>query len=208
MNYKSNTLKIPGFIVCLLFALLFVSVLSTAALPYGAGTYGSCTYGSCTITLSTSGTVSLNLHPNGSGVYTIQKDEVNVKSGASVGYNLSLSSSSANTNLVNGSDTISTNSGTYTSPTSLSLNSWGYRLDGINNFGAGPTSSVTNVSSSSLSFAGIPASGTPDSIVTTTVASAPTVGDNYGIWYGVRADLTPPAGTYSQTLTYTATQNP
>ncbi len=203
MRIRLKLIKVGGWAA----SLLFLISIPTLALPYGSGSYGTCTYDQCGISLTTSGTVNLSLHPTGSGVYTIQKDALNVKTGGSTGYTLSLESNTASAALISGSNTIPSVSASYDSPQALGLNSWGYRMDSVHNFGAGPTSAITNGSSSSLLFAPLPVNASPDIIVSTTAASL-TAGDDYSIWYGVRADMAPPAGTYTQTILYTATQKP
>lgn len=176
------------------------------ALPYGTGTYGTCTFSTCSISLSTTGSVNLNASPTNDGIYTIQNDVVNITSGASTGYSLSVESATASTNLINGSDTISTTSGTFISPQFLDMNSWGYRVDNVGGFGSGPTTAVTNAASSSATFAGLPANGTPDVFMSKASASG-VGGDNYNVWYGLHVDRTPSNGTYTQSVLYTVTQN-
>lgn len=193
-------------LVVLILAVLVVPSLVFAT-PYGAGTYGSCTYNNtCTISIATSGTVTLPATTNPSGVVTIDKDIVTVTTNSSGGYTLSLESvSGSSSQLVNGGEVIPAISATAASPATLGLNEWGYRIDGALGFGAGPTSAITSQPSSSLTFAGVPLLGAPQDIKVT-ASSAPS-GDVTNVWYGVRADMTKPAGTYSSTVTYTAVLN-
>jgi len=193
-------------LVVLILAVLVVPSLVFAT-PYGAGTYGSCTYNNtCTISIATSGTVTLPATTNPSGVVTIDKDIVTVTTNSSGGYTLSLESvSGSSSQLVNGGEVIPAISATAASPATLGLNEWGYRIDGALGFGAGPTSAITSQPSSSLTFAGVPLLGAPQDIKVT-ASSAPS-GDVTNVWYGVRADMTKPAGTYTSTVTYTAVLN-
>ena len=85
------------------------------------------------------------------------------------------------------------------------MNEWGYRIDGALGFGAGPTSAITSQPSSSLTFAGVPLLGAPQEIKVT--ASGAPSGDVTNVWYGIRADISKPSGTYTSTVTYTAIIN-
>jgi len=190
-----------------LLALVFVGV--AAASPYGSDQYGTCQYGSCSISLSTSGTVSLPLTPvGGSTICTTQADSVGVLTDASDGFTLKLADNDTNTTLVGSSHggTFTASSGTPASPSVLTAGKWGYRVDGLGGMGSGPTSAGTNTAPLSLTFAGVqPSSGTPDTIVTTSVAANPTVTTN--VWYGVCAASTQLADTYTDVVTYTAVTN-
>ncbi len=192
-------------VIGLLVALLAPSIVF--ATNYGSGVYGSCTYNeTCTISIATSGTVTLPATTNPSGVVTIDKDIVTVTTNSSGGYTLSLESvSGSSSELVNGGEVIPAISATAGSPATLGLNEWGYRIDGALGFGAGPTSAITSQPSSSLTFAGVPLLGAPQDIKVT-ASSAPS-GDVTNIWYGLRADMSKPAGTYTSTVTYTAVLN-
>lgn len=193
----------------LVIGLLVVLLAPSFALAtnYGEGIYGSCTYNeTCSISLTTSGTVTLPLTPSPSGAVTIDKDVVNVTTNSGGGYTLRLESvSGTSNNLVNGGEDIPAISATPGSPATLGLNEWGYRIDGALGFGAGPSSAITNQPSSSLTFAGVPLLGSPQNIKIT-ASSAPS-GDITNVWYGVRADISKPAGNYSSTVTYTAILN-
>lgn len=177
------------------------------ASPYGYGSYGSCAYQECSITMETDSTVSLPVTPTDSGVYTIAEDVVEVTTNSSEGYTLQLASASLSENgLVGDDDTIETSSGTTASPVTLASNRWGFRVDGFDGFGMGPTTPVTNQSSSALTFAGIPLSGSPITINTTSEEA--TSGDSTSVWYGIHVNNSVPAGTYTATVVYTAVMNP
>lgn len=188
----------------LAFALYSVTILS--ALPYGAGTYGTCTYSTCGISITTSGTVSLPVTPSSSGVNTTAEDEVSVTTDASTGYTLTFLDSDTDTDLDSASDAITASSGTQASPVTLSLNTWGYRIDGLSGFGAGPTSAQNSDSGALYTFAGVPASDqTAHTLKTTTAAANPA--DVTSVWYGVRIDTNIDSGTYTGQVTYTAVTN-
>lgn len=176
---------------------------SAGASLYGRGLYGACSYGSCSISVASDTTVSLPLTPDTNSVYTIAKDSVVVTTKSSLGFTLTLESDSATENSLDGSSaSIDASSATPASPAVLALNTWGFRVDGLSGFGAGPTSAITNQSSSALTFAGVPLMGSATIIRDYSTAAGAGVATD--VWYGVRADLTKPADTYTRTVTYTA----
>lgn len=189
---------------------LFVASAITqhvTASPYGYGKYGSCKYQACTIAIETSSAVSLPVTPTDAGVYTVAEDNVEVTTNSSRGYTLALSSSSPTEDgLVGDSDVIENSSGTTASPIVLASNSWGFRVDGFDGFGMGPTTAINSQPTSSLTFAGVPLLGSPV-IFNTTDEEAP-LGDSNSVWYGVHVNNTIAADTYMATVVYTATMNP
>ena len=156
-----------------------------------------------TISISTSGSVTLNVTPVSGGSQTSASDTVSVSTNNSSGYYLTLSDSDANTNLVNGGNNIAAHAGTQASPSALANNRWGYRVDSIGGFSTGGAVE-NNVTTSSITYAGIPASGSPNTIKTTGATAS---GDTTTVWYAVKADTTNPKGTYTDIVTYTATTN-
>lgn len=154
--------------------------------------------------LTTSGTVNINAVPTGAGVQTTASDTITVSTNDAAGYTLSLAETGVSTSLVSGSDTIVQTTGTKASPVALVAGKWGYRVDGIGGFGAGPTSSGSNAAIGSVTFAAVPGSGSPDTLKTT---SAPATSDTTTVWYSVAVDTSQPAGTYTNSVTYTATAN-
>lgn len=153
---------------------------------------------------TSSGTVTANVTPTGAGAQTIASDTLTVSTNNTLGYTLQIADSDATTTLVSGSDTIDASSGTQASPVAQSVNTWGYRVDGVGGFGAGPTSGQNSGAISSLTFAGMPANSSPNTIKTTASTAS---NDTTTVWYGVAADTTQPTGTYSDSVTYTATAN-
>lgn len=189
--------------------LIVFSILMTdasLALPYGVGTYGTCQYDTCSLSLTSGGTLSLNISPTSDGVYSTLNDEVEVGTGSSTGYTLSLADADTNTNLVNGGDTVAASSGTQASPIILIVNTWGYRVDGLSGFGAGPTTSQNSSPNSTFTFAGVPASDqTAHSLKVTSAAASPP--ETTMVWYGARINNTKPSGTYTDQVVYTAVTN-
>jgi hypothetical protein len=160
---------------------------------------------SSVISLSTSGTVNINVTPAGAGVQTIANDTVTVSTNDTAGYTLQLGETSSGTTLLSGSNTIAASTGTQTTPIVETAGTWGYRVDGIGGFGSGPTSGASNAAiSGSIKFAGVAASGSPNTIKTTSTTAT---NDTLSVWYGVAVDTSQPSGTYTNSVTYTATAN-
>lgn len=156
------------------------------------------------ISISSGATVSLSLTPTAGGVVSSASNTVSVSTNNSSGYTLTLANSDATTNLVSGGNTIAAHSGTQASPTALAANTWGYRVVGVGGFGAGAYSAETNNGSSSSTWAGVPATSSPVTLKTTATTAS---NDTTTVWYGVRANSTKVGGTYTDTVTYTATTN-
>lgn len=155
--------------------------------------------------LTSSGTVHVDVTPSGSGAQTIASDTVTVSTNDPSGYTLALAETSASTDLVSGGNTIPASAGSQASPIAMIANTWGYRVDGIGGFGAGPTSGQSSAAiSGSIKFAAVPASGSPNTIKTT---SGVATNDTTSVWYGVAANTSQAFGTYTNSVTYTATTN-
>ena len=190
----------------ILIVVFMLPTLSASAINYNSGTYGSCQYSSCSITLTSNGSVSLNVTPSGAGSCTTASDTATVTTDDSNGYSLTLADMTTNTALVNGAATIPASGGSLVSPIPLTADRWGYRVDGVGGFGAGPTTAQSNVGLNSTTYAGIqPSNATADTIATTSVPANPAVSTT--VWYSVcaRADVVP--GAYTTVVTYTAITN-
>lgn len=190
--------------------IVIAGTLGVLVLPFAAGaasnsatTTINATLAS-TITVTSSGTVNLAITPASGGNQTTASDSVSVSTNNAAGYNLRLADGDANTNLVSGANNIAAHAGTQASPTALANNSWGYRVDGVGGFGAGPTSGSVDQASNASTFAGVPGTGSPNTLKNTaTTASS----DVTTVWYSAKADSTKPNGTYTDSVTYTATTN-
>ncbi|HET7827739.1 MAG TPA: hypothetical protein VFK97_02640 [Candidatus Saccharimonadales bacterium] len=189
------------------FLLLSGVVAAYTTGTYGSGAYGTCQYGAaCSISVSSNGSLSLNITPAAGGKCTIQSDSVSVLTDDTNGYTLTLNDSSTSTALTNGASTIPASGGTVASPTAIAANTWGYRVDGLGGFGSGPTTSQTNISPNGTLIAGIEASNqTADTIATHSGAANPAVSTT--VWYAVCADTSVPSGSYSSQAVYTAVAN-
>lgn len=187
--------------------LITMAVMSPArGLPYGIGAYGTCQFGSCSITLTSSVSLSADITPSGAATCTVVKDDVSVRTGSSTGYTLQVSDSDTDTGLnKSGGGTIAATTGTRTAPSTLTANKWGYRIDNLAGFGAGPTSAASNVSIPAVQFAGMPVLGSADLIATK--ASAASVAEVTPVWYGLCLNTSIPTGSYTDTVIYTAITN-
>ncbi len=154
--------------------------------------------------LTTSGTVNINATPTGSGVQTISNDTVTVSTNDVAGYTLQLAETGASSTLNSGANNIAASSGSQAVPIAQAINTWGYRVDGIGGFGAGPTSGQTNAAVGAIKFAGVPATASPNTIKTTATTAS---NDTTSVWYGVAVNTSTPNGTYTNSVTYTATAN-
>ncbi len=182
-------------------AIVSLPVFSASAADDTANTTINANIGSA-ISISSTGTVNINLIPTSAGVVSSGSDTVSVSTNNAAGYDLSLNMTTANRNLVNGATNIVPTAGSLTAPAALDNNSWGYRVDGAGGFGAGPTAAETNVANSAHTWAGVPANGATNVIKTTSTTAN---NDQTIVWYGVKANSSLPNGTYSGTVVYTAT---
>lgn len=155
------------------------------------------------ISISSGATVNVSVTPVVGGSQSSASDAITVATNNASGYALTLADADADTDLVSGSNTIDAHTGVHATPTALANNSWGYAVPG-GNFDIS-YSALNNVTSSGTLWAGVPASGSPVTLKTT---ASTTAGDVTTIWYSVKADTTKPNGTYTDTVTYTATTNP
>ena len=198
---KKNSIK--KVLTLVLLAGLISTPLTVFAATDSENTTINANLGS-TISITTSGSVALNVTPVSGGSQTSASDTVSVSTNNSAGYTLTLADSDADTDLENGGNSIVAHAGTQASPTALANNRWGYRVDSIGGFNTGGAVE-NNVTSSSITYAGVPATGAPNTIKTTAATAS---GDTTTVWYAVKADTSKPNGTYSDIVTYTATTNP
>lgn len=179
---------------------------TTDSSVYGSGSFGDCDYGTCTITLTDTGTPTLTVVPTPTGVCSVQSDTVSVLTDSTTGYSLTMTTSTTNNAMQGASTSLAASSGTSSSPTTLAVNTWGYRVDGLASFGAGPTTAQSSGSVPSVTFAGVPASNQSSTQVSYSTSPANPAQDTK-VWYGVCADSSIPVDTYSATVVYTAVTN-
>ena len=176
------------------------------ALTYGAGTYGTCQYGTCSISITSGASVSLAVNPvPGSVRCTVVSNQVDVSTGASTGFTLTQSSTTAQTALADGVSgaTLPAVSGTVASPVLLAADQWGFRVD-TGAFGTGPTSAVSDAPIPSLPFASVGAQTAPAQVATSNAPANPT---STLVWYGMCVDMQQPAASYTGSILYTAVTN-
>jgi len=155
--------------------------------------------------LSSSGTVNINTTPTAGGVQTIASDTVTVSTNDAAGYTLKLGETAAASALTSGGNTIPAVTGTQAAPVVQTANTWGYRVDSVGGFGAGPTSGATNAAiSGTIKFAPVPATASPDTLKATATTAS---NDTTTVWYGVSVNTATPSGTYTNSVTYTAIAN-
>jgi len=173
-----------------------------------ANTTVSATVGD-TISIGTGTTVSFTIAPTSGGVVSSSSDTVTVSTNKNAGYNLTVADADATTTLVSGSDTFTASSGTKAAPTTLSNGKWGFAVangtTGIGTNGFDPSyTTETNNASSTSKWAGMPATGAPMMIKTTASTAS---NDTTTVWYAAKANTSQPSGTYTDSVTYTATTN-
>lgn len=195
----SGRLAAATALVAVILSPVVASAISTTANTTVNATVSS------VISMTTSTTVAIGITPTASGAMSSSSDAVSVSTNNSLGYTLTLADTDATTTLVSGANTIAADSGTQAVPSaSLTLNRWGYRVDSIGGFGAGATTAETNIASSAFKWAGVPATGAPNTIKS---ASTTATNDITTVWYGVKVDTSKPNGVYTDSVTYTATTN-
>ncbi|HTE22461.1 MAG TPA: hypothetical protein VK674_05480 [Candidatus Limnocylindria bacterium] len=155
-------------------------------------------------TFTTSGTVTLGaLTPDATGRQSTNTDVVTVSTNDGDGFTLTLQDADATRTLVSGGNSFAASAGTPAVPITLVNNAWGWRVDGLSSFGAGPGAVISNAVPSALTYAGIPANASPFTLATTAAPGS----DVTDVWYSARANDTQPTGTYTDIVTYTATVN-
>ena len=140
--------------------------------------------------------LDLNLTPSSSGTLATSDATVNVSTNNSTGYTLSMSTTTDNTALThtNGTNSINSTSSPVSSSTALSSNTWGWY----------PSSLATNPGGSNYQFAAIPSLSSAYTLKSTDAMST---NDETTVSFGVMADTSIPAGSYSNTITFTAIAN-
>ena len=204
LNYAAGTSAVffSSFMITLLASSIFIPQQSTNAkvtsITNAAGQ---------SLTLTSLGNINLSSSPTAEGTYTAAKDSLNIKTNAS-GYQLYLSMNNDNTNgnrLYQNGDTSSTSylsapSGTFSAPSELQNNTWGYAIPSTSTFNdAYSTPTPSPVSK----WAAMPLRSNAQLIKSST-SSAPDPGDNLDVYYGVKATAALPNGIYSNIIAYTA----
>ncbi|HEY4963346.1 MAG TPA: hypothetical protein VIH90_01485 [Candidatus Saccharimonadales bacterium] len=204
LSFRIKSTK-PLILTGSLFAFALVSSSTLAASALTTSTTVSSVISPVISLLTSNGTVNVNVVPTGSGAQTVASDTVTVSTNDSAGYVLQLAETGASGNLVSGGNSITGSTGTQTTPAVMAVNTWGYRVDSLGGFGTGPTSGQTSTAiSGTIKYAGVPATASPNTLKTTATTAS---NDVTTVWYGVAANTTQPSGTYTNSVTYTATAN-
>lgn len=149
-------------------------------------------------------TVTLGaITPDNTGKQSIASDTVTANTNDTAGLTITMASNSAATTMVSGANTIAAIGGTPAAPIALTNGTWGWRIDSLATFGAGPTTLISNAAPNAGTFAAIPATGSPYTIK----ATAATGSTTNTVWYSSRVNNVQPIGAYVATVTYTITTN-
>ncbi len=146
-------------------------------------------------TNATNGEISIPISPLASGATGSNDLTVSVHTNNQTGYKLTMSSDTPDTSLthqVENTKKIASTANTLEAPAALTNNTWGYSA-----WGEGQ-------STSSTTFSRIPSLSAPDTLRTTSDISDPT---DTKLTFGAKVDTTIPSGTYTNTVTFTATSN-
>ena len=182
-RYLFNT---SVFVAFLVFSFLSFTLISPIV-SSNAGTNISTAQidtGPYTMSISTDSLTSIDITPNSSQVTYTGTDSVSYTNTCPYGMNVTMSSSSENTDLIRAG----TDSGTKTIPTistgtTLTDNTWGFSTDNGSTYNPIPT--LIN----------------PTTIIDTTSATTTTATLNLS--YGIRVDNSIPSGNYSNDIVYT-----
>jgi hypothetical protein len=168
---------------------------------------------------TTSGTVNVNVSSAAGVKQTINTDVVTISTNDTGGYTLTLQDGNNSNALCTapgaGCTGIPATSATTAAPALMSTaNIWGFHKDDgtttwcstASNCGStfGTSLSSNQTASGTLKFAAVPVSGSPYTLKTTAATASSDVTD---IWYAVNVDPTQASGTYTDSVTYTATAN-
>jgi hypothetical protein len=169
----------PLLVVFGVFCVLSIAP-TVAASPFGEGVFGAhVPFGSLTsLSIALGGNVSLNLTPSGSTFVGSGSHTITVTSTDVVGYALYIYGTGS-TSMTSGASTIPASANTSAGP--LSLNTWGYNIDGSSNY-LGLVTAPTLLKTANGPYE---------------------TGDNTTVTYGVLTDITTSEGNYSASVTYT-----
>ena len=149
------------------------------AAPYGKGVYGIITYGAETsLTIDVGANVNISITPTESGVLAKQANTVNVTSTDATGCKLYIRALTS-TDMNNLGALIPASANVVMAP--LAINTWGYNIDGSND------------------FIGITLTDTLFKSIT-----GPIIASITSVTHGVKLNLEKPAGKYVASVVFTA----
>lgn len=159
------------------------------------------------ISMETSGTVNITVTPTDAGPQSSASDTVSVSTNHSAGYTLKLSDADDDTKLVSGANSIyaffDQPGGEPWSMASAGT-AWGFAVAGLPGFDSS-YASFTNEAGHASRWLGMRTHSSGGYTIKTTASTA--ADDPTTVWYSVKASLPTPNGTYTDTVTYTATTN-
>ncbi len=161
---------------------------------------------------SLNGSINMNVNATASGTMAIAKDTLNIKSNVPDGYNVYVAmkrdeacTDNCNALKKDGSTAnIPATTGTFSNPTTLSTNTWGYAIEKnqtgapANNF---DTTYNTSVPDGSNVFAALPAKGN-DQLIQTINTPNSVDGIDANIYYGINVNTAKESGIYRGEITY------
>ena len=181
ISMKKNIKIFYFFCIFCLSCSLFIPLTKCLAQPYGKGLYGIIKYGDQTsLSINTDGDLNIPITPDTNGVLATGSSSITITSTDVKGYKLYIRPLSS-TDMNNLGATIPTSSNITQGPLGTN-NTWGYNIDGSNNFiGMNPLDTMIK-----------------------SVSTPKTSGDVTTVTYGIKLDLSKPAGNYKIEIVYTA----
>ena len=166
-----------------------------------------------TLSLTVSPNVELDLSASLSGAMTVGAAAVSIETNAPTGYKLYMNMTGTNADTsdlvqTDGSNTISS-SGTFTDPVALGNGTWGYAIPhaatsvkSTNGFDDS-YSTMSSATPNGKKFAAIPTSSQQAQLIAETGTSNSGTPNQFNVYYGVKADYSIVAGTYTNKVLYT-----
>ena len=163
------------------------------------------------LSLSATSNVDLNLTVTHVDTMTVALGNINVQT-TSPGYKLyiGMTGNSTSLNASGNNNTIPATTGSLIAPTSLTRGSWGYAIPSntthlvSSGFNSEYTTISSNVPDTSKRFAVPPTSNANQQLLAVSSTATTGSGDDYPIYYGIRANTDTPAGTYTNNVLFTA----
>ena len=223
MNLKKYNIPAPIAGICIFIGAFFITMFASSSFipvqPSNAEDVAAVLNSSgyfINLTSGNGGVVAIDVLGTAAGTVGLARDTINIKSNAPDGYDLYLGMDNKNVDgnrLYKDGDSTSSSfitptSGTFSAPAVLDTNSWGYALANTTpglptegaNFDAQYNPSIPDDASL---WASVPLAGNEQLIQTITTPN-PTDGINTDIYYGAKANVSLPSGSYKGTITYTA----
>ena len=197
-NYKLFTLGLFSFLSAYVVASIFTPVKNSDASTVTITNSLTGYY----VSITSADNIPIDVEASPMGQLAAAKDTINVNTNSPKGYRLYLSTSSADNNIYKAGSAenasmgyFSATSGTLSSPSKLTQNTWGFSL----------TAQNTTTPEDTATWAAVPvlAEASNNQIAELNTNNNPD-GTNYDIYYGVNASTTLPSGDYTTEITYTA----